>query len=441
MPMPFSGPRVASYHRLPKRKLSGAGSALQELSLSPSSEDVAIVLEYPEDDEVHLPTSRGFQHYGDHRNKTDKNGSSPATTSWLWFCGVCQSVDMRELAGFILWEALVVLIIVLAVADWILFFRFVVSPENPSLRVQHGVAWAIATALLVYVRRYMRSLCGTHVRSLADHAEIFVAVSLVMVFSANVAFYLHTPLAEPLRDLGFMLIPPQGDHSKWRPISDLMTALLPVVCMIQSYLMTRENRCRIMTTFFRVTTVCYSLRTLTISLTSLPGPAPHCRPGNPLYSPPTSWLDVITRVGPMYGQFFSCGDLIFSGHMAYTNSAMLLYLRTLDRYFTRGSRLRWLIGTGYMAALAALCIAGRKHYSVDVMLGMVISTLVFFHFEHGWLPACVQEQHPETKAVKESRPHHALGRRGGAARRGDEWLKKIVVVDPAQDEAVVEFMC
>jgi PAP2 superfamily C-terminal len=174
--------------------------------------------------------------------------------------------------------------------------------------------------------------------------------------------------------------------------------------MVQSYLMTRENRCRVMMTFFRVATISYACRTLTISLTSLPGPAPHCRPGSPLYLPPSSWIDIVTRVGPMYGQFYSCGDLIFSGHMAYTNSALLLYLRTLDRYFMRFSRLRWLTGVLYLALLAVLCIAGRKHYSVDVILGLLISTLVYFHFEHSWIPSCLHPpRHPLQQPQQQQR--------------------------------------
>jgi hypothetical protein len=306
------------------------------------------------------------------------------------WCELCDMIDIREVLSFMMWEAMVVLIVVLAVFDWIYFFKFVVEPEEHHVRAKWGGLWVLFTACLMSFRHYFRSKCGQNVRNLADHAEIFVTVSLVMVFSTNVAFYLHLPSATPLRDIGFMLIPEQGLDSPWRPVSDILTAGVPVFFMLQTYFMTRDNRCRVMSTFFRVATISYTLRMLTVSLTSLPGPAPHCRPGSDEYFPPQNWIDILTRVGPMYGKFNSCGDLIFSGHMSYTNSALLLYLRTLDRYFKCYSRVRWTIGITYLFVLAGLCLSGRKHYTVDVVLGIMISTLVYFHFEHGWVPMCFQ---------------------------------------------------
>ncbi|GAB9471627.1 Transmembrane protein [Globisporangium polare] len=310
-----------------------------------------------------------------------------------WFCALCRSVDVHEVLGFVVWKVLLVLIVVLAVADWIFFFKFVVEPDEPQRRLKNGTLWGMFTLSLLYFRSGVRAKCGEEIRRLADHLEIFIAVSLAMVFSTNIAFYLHAPSSAPLRDLGFMLIPAQSDDSKWRPLSDVLTAVMPVLGLLQTVFMTRENRCRVIATFFRVAAVAYALRMLTVSLTSLPGPAPHCRPGSERYFPPQNWIDVVTRVGPMYGQFNSCGDLIFSGHMAYTNSALLLYLRTMDRHFARFSKLRWTLGAVFLLTLAALCVSGRKHYTVDVMLGIMVSSLVFFHFEHGWVPLAIQHPH------------------------------------------------
>lgn len=325
-------------------------------------------------------------------NRSGSGSITDAQVSWmqLKWGHICQLIDGRELVAFMMWEVLVVLTVVLAVTDWICFFKFVVEPEDPKTRVKWGALWGIGTVLFLYFRHSVRSRCGEDVRSLADHAEIFVTMSLIMVCGTNVAFYLHTPSSTPLRDLGFMLIPEQSVDSKWRPVSDILTAVMPVIFMFHSYFMSRANRCKVMSTFFRVATICYGLRMCTIALTSLPGPAPHCRPGSANYFPPKNWIDIVTRVGPMYGNYNSCGDLIFSGHMAYTNSALLLYLRVLDRYEKRYSRLRWVLGAMYLLTLATLCIAGRKHYTVDVVLGIITSTMVFFHFEHGWVPLCMQ---------------------------------------------------
>lgn len=316
----------------------------------------------------------------------DIGGSSSSESVW----GFWRAVDPKELLAFVAFMVFTVTVLVLGVLAWVLFFKFVVEPEDHRTRVTWGGVWLLYTGALLYTRHAVRARLDRTLRSLGEHAEIFVAVSLVMVFAVNVAFYLHVPSSTPLPDLGFMFIPEQAVDSKWRPVSDFLTAGVPVVFLLQSLFMKRENRAAVISTFFRCATVCYFLRGLTIALTSLPGPAPHCRVGSATYFPPQNWIDIVTRVGPMYGNYNSCGDLIFSGHMAYTNSAVLLYLRVLDRHFPRFSALRWALGMAYLLVLAALCIAGRKHYTVDVVLGLLISALVFFHFEHSWTPLCIK---------------------------------------------------
>ncbi|RLN47846.1 hypothetical protein BBJ29_002815 [Phytophthora kernoviae] len=304
----------------------------------------------------------------------------------------CDSVDYREILGFVLFAAFMVADVGLGVMVWVTFFKFIVEPDEHRSKATWGGIWLAFAFTFFYVRRLVRSRTDVYMRGMMDHAEIYVAMSLVMVFSVNIAFYLHVPTTTPLKDLGFMLIPEQGLHSMWRPVSDILTAGVPVLFLLQTVFMTRPNRCRIVSSFFRYVTICYFLRMLTVSVTSLPGPAPHCRAGSPDYFPPTTWIDIITRVGPIYGNYNSCGDLIFSGHMCFTNSAVLLYLRTMDRNFPgrATSKIRWSCGMAYVMVLAVLCIAGRKHYTVDMVLGWIISTLVFFHFEHSWTPLCFQ---------------------------------------------------
>lgn len=65
------------------------------------------------------------------------------------------------------------------------------------------------------------------------------------------------------------------------------------------------------------------MRCLCVTLTSLPGPAPHCET-LAAYNPPQGWHDVATRMGPLMGDFRTCGDLLFSGHTAWTTVSMLL---------------------------------------------------------------------------------------------------------------------
>ncbi|TYZ57425.1 hypothetical protein PybrP1_006141 [[Pythium] brassicae (nom. inval.)] len=364
------------------------------------------------------------------------------------FWSFCRAVDPKEVAGFVAFMVFTVVMLVLSVLAWVLFFKFVVEPTDLRTRLTWGGVWLLYTAALLYTRHFVRARLDRTLRSLGEHAEIFVAVSLVMVFAVNVAFYLHVPSSTPLPDLGFLFIPEQAVDSKWRPLSDVLTAGVPVVFLLQSLAMTRENRVTVISTFFRCATVCYFLRGLTIALTSLPGPAPHCRVGSATYFPPQNWIDIVTRVGPMYGNYNSCGDLIFSGHMAYTNSAVLLYLRVLDRHAPRFSALRWALGAAYLLLLAALCIAGRKHYTVDVVLGLLISALVFFHFEHSWTPLCIKYPTGQLAALDAAAAATATGATGATPATAPRRLspahelylhKRFSVDEPAIDEYEFEY--
>ena len=325
--------------------------------------------------------------------------SKPSTSSSLVLAITCGSsnssvIDLIEVLGFIGWFFAFLLILFLGVLVWVVFFNFVVRPVETSERMKWTGIWISLALSTFYFRHVVRKTISPMMKSVLDHAEIFIATSLVMVFGANTAFYMHTASSEPLHDLGFALLPEQALDSSWRSLSDIMTVALPIICAFQSTLMSRPNRCAVFCSFFRLMTICYGLRTLTVPLTSLPGPAPHCRPNSTDYNPPENWIDIVTRVGPMHGKFNTCGDLLFSGHMCYINSALLLYLRQLDLKFPNYSKLRWGCGFIYLVTVAVLCIAGRKHYTVDIVLGIIISVLVFFHFEHGWVPPSVSQTAP-----------------------------------------------
>lgn len=323
----------------------------------------------------------------------------PTALSTAWKAKL-ECMDLREVAGFIGWFASFLTIIVLAVTLWVVFFQCVIKPADATERVRWTGLWLLMAGSFLSFRYNVVRALSSQMKRLLEHAEIFIAISLVMVFSANTAFYLHTPTSVQLDDLGFALIAEQPLHSPWRSVSDIMTIALPIVVALQSVLMTRKNRCVVMISFFRLMTICYGLRSITVPLTSLPGPAPHCRLGSEGgYHPPENWIDIVSRVGPMHGKFNTCGDLLFSGHMCYTNIALLLYLRQLDLRFTKYKLLRWIVGVSYLLTVAYLCIAGRKHYTVDVVLGGMMSTLVFFHFEHSWIPRALAP-HPMQLPVK-----------------------------------------
>jgi len=221
------------------------------------------------------------------------------------------------------------------------------------------------------------------------HCEVCAATVLfMMIFGNNPAFFLHTPAEHPLTDLGFLVIPEISPTSTLCKLYDDMTVVGFFLGFFHTFGLTRSERCRVLSAEVRIMTICYFLRTLTTPLTSLPGPAAHCRPGSSsLSQAPSTWIEMVRGFGPHVQGYNTCGDLIFSGHMCYTTVSLLLYLRHLDvKYSPEWSWKRWSLGGLYLMMTSILCVAARKHYTVDVVLGILIATLVYFHFEHGWIP-------------------------------------------------------
>lgn len=184
--------------------------------------------------------------------------------------------------------------------------------------------------------------------------------------------------------------------------------------------------------WFRCMAIVYGLRTLTLFLTSLPGPAPHCRGeyllrptgyvrvGVSLMSallcfasdvgflslflvfccclftiacvlcfPPrlVRFWAVMGRIRAMYGGEENCGDLIFSGHTAFVTVSVYTLLHGSWKWKRLYRFIGWAYGFGYITLFGYAVLAARKHYSVDVWLGFVIGTLVFMSFSDGWKPA------------------------------------------------------
>ena len=296
----------------------------------------------------------------------------------------CNCIDLVEVVGFITKFVAMLIYLMCAVGCWVYLFQGIRAPS-----LQQFTSWITCSGATLSLRNTLKKTMQREMKQVLEHAEVFIATSLIMVVGANLAFVLHTPMKEPLADIGFLLLPEiEGPFSN---LSDLLTAICPILYALHTAGMTRKERCRVFVSFFRIMSICYGLRTFTVPLTSLPGPATHCRLDAVNYHPPTDWIDVVTRIGPMHGQFNTCGDLLFSGHMCYTNVALLLYLRNLDQRWPHPKwlHIRWIVASLYLLVVALLCIAARKHYTVDVVLGILISSLIFFHFEHGWKPHCI----------------------------------------------------
>eukprot|EP00936_MAST-01D_sp_MAST-1D-sp1_P002939 g2939.t1 len=295
---------------------------------------------------------------------------------------------MREVMGFMTWAALMFLFIGNALALWVVFWRYVVRGDGPLARHTTVIVWVAWFWGAMCWRQWVYRNCGLLIRRIFDHLEMFVMASVCTGIAVNCAFFIHTP-GPRLYDVGFALVPEQAKDSAWRPLSDILTVNLPFVMVVVSFTWTRLERSQMFVDWMRMMTIAYTLRGFCTPFTSLPGPAPHCQPAFDQYSAPYDYVDMLTWLGPLVGNFFTCGDLLFSGHAAYVTTTLLVFMTRINhRYPPRTAAAgiaRWVGVAVYFTTVAILAIAGRKHYTVDMILGLIIAALSFGNFQHSWV--------------------------------------------------------
>lgn len=92
------------------------------------------------------------------------------------------------------------------------------------------------------------------------------------------------------------------------------------------------------------------------------------------------------RIRAMYGGEENCGDLIFSGHTAFVTVSMFTLMHGSWRWPRTQRYLGWAFALCYVVIFCYAVLAARKHYSVDVWLGLVMGTFVYMTFSEGWRP-------------------------------------------------------
>ncbi len=182
-----------------------------------------------------------------------------------------------------------------------------------------------------------------------------------MTLCTNFASYLHQP-GKRLFDVGFVIVPELGRASRLEPVSDVLTGAMPVVAFVYiMFFLDRRRRCRCLTDWFRMMTVVYAFRCITSTMTSLPGPAPHCQSKaqeNDVYLPPDTWHDIATSLTTAISGG-SCGDLLFSGHAAMTTITTLLLVRQQRRHGQKTERIAKVLGCTYIFLMCLFAVASR----------------------------------------------------------------------------------
>mmetsp|Transcript_75052 Transcript_75052/g.172020 ORF Transcript_75052/g.172020 Transcript_75052/m.172020 type:complete len:362 (-) Transcript_75052:775-1860(-) len=133
----------------------------------------------------------------------------------------------------------------------------------------------------------------------------------------------------------------------------------------------------VVTRMLRTCSVVWLLRPMCFLSTSLPGPADKCSGWTEHNNRPRSFSEVVTNFSLVSE---NCGDLVFSGHTA----GIVLVVAMFWQY---GQQLWWprtglvlvlkVVLVPYVLSLVLVIVASRNHYTIDVVVALILSPLVW----------------------------------------------------------------
>jgi len=201
----------------------------------------------------------------------------------------------------------------------------------------------------------------------------------------NLAYVRHEQ-GERLKDLGFELIPefPNDFLGEVNLYVNLFTALFAVIMPLFNNVSHSKGAfgVDVYVKIVNMTCVGHVLRFATYISTSLPGPAPHCQPGAPLYRDSLTFREYFTRRSRVHVDP-NCGDLIFSGHMFQVMTFSIVTLAHLND-LVRNRFISRIVSTILVVTplLQPIFIIGaRNHYTVDVVVSSYVAPLLYLAME------------------------------------------------------------
>ena len=267
---------------------------------------------------------------------------------------------------------------------------------------------------------------------------------MCLVVSRNVAFMRHYKISHyvtnentsfvriwVLEDIGFEIIPNWSNNKFARDMNEIINAALIVsigiFCVVTLFIEKAEVQ-KVFATNIAVRFIyCYTtmniLRPFVYLPTSLPGPAYHC--SNVTLTDtnrPKNVYDVFTSM--RYSK--NCGDLVYSGHMAgfVTGCCVVIYythkLFRCDQYNSHNTRTcrRWyrnwptfgiislcILG---MLAQAILAVGTRQHYTVDIVVGILVGYWNFIWHLYVLRPSDMEVPSPDKTGPYEGKTNYAL---------------------------------
>ncbi|EIE27550.1 hypothetical protein COCSUDRAFT_11455 [Coccomyxa subellipsoidea C-169] len=204
----------------------------------------------------------------------------------------------------------------------------------------------------------------------------------VHAMATQLAHRMHRPMAQPLHDVGFDLLPELGKSNEW--VSELIFTSLFVSFVLWTFspFVFPKKRFYTAVLYSRILTalvVCQTLRILSFTVTQLPASNYHCREGQvtAIREMPEHWWGHVA-VDLQRQATHGCGDLIFSSHTTFALVGALTYTEFGTHNATKV--ITWLA----VAVLSVLIVASRKHYSVDVLIAWYVVPLVFWTLSRRW---------------------------------------------------------
>ena len=194
-------------------------------------------------------------------------------------------------------------------------------------------------------------------------------------------YYLVHSKQKPLFDIGFELLP----YLAYPTVPDVLL-LVFLVSILASLLIFHPKRSQVARRFLALQGAVFFLRSLSIIATILPNPEPSCQPASIAGSPSENIYFEALKVALRLR--VTCGDCLFSGHVA-----MAHLLALLGHHFARPYPLVQTLIWVYALALYLCIVATRFHYTIDVVAAVGVTTAVW-QWYHRLLRRNLPNWHP-----------------------------------------------
>lgn len=216
--------------------------------------------------------------------------------------------------------------------------------------------------------------------------SIFYFTYIISTVSRNIAYYRHQQI-KPLRDLGFEIIPQISEiYISEFFLYAIIFLFIPIILtpFVRNTDLSNINNkiyfINITVRILKITIILRTLRSISYISTSLPSTAEHCLIDSTTYNPPDK-NEIFTKFNSLFNK--NCGDMLFSGHYSFILTLSLIMTKYVPKLYKNKTffyifiTILWLIVIIY----AYIIIAVRNHYTVDIIIAIYTTILVWEVYE------------------------------------------------------------